>query len=231
VSSSTFEKLWKNNGAEIVRFENANDCFVEPNEEMALIIIHCLKDTHDQVRESFEVVLTKIREKLSVSSKLMHYLGTTNLILGAGGAVKEVVKADFINKCLLGNLHLEATREDLEELFEDIVPVKEIVVNEAEPGKFCRSAVVHFHSQRDYYNFYNCFHELSYLDRVMDVKPLKDEVASAVRAQQYIDFKWYVWKSHRKALVRFATKEGVKQAVEAFNVNPELDGIKVKVTL
>jgi hypothetical protein len=73
---------------------------------MALILIHCIKDQYEQVKERFETVLTKIREKLSVSNKLVHYLGSTNLILGAGGAVKEVVKADYINKCLLGNLHL-----------------------------------------------------------------------------------------------------------------------------
>jgi hypothetical protein len=69
------------------------------------------------------------------------------------------------------------------------------------------------------------------MDRLLDVKPLKDEIASSVRAQQYIEFKWYVWKSHRKALVRFVDQEGAKKAAEAFNVNPELDGIKVKVTL
>lgn len=45
---------------------------------------------------------------------MVHYLGNTNLVLGAGGAVKEVVKSDYINKCILGNLHLEVTREDLE---------------------------------------------------------------------------------------------------------------------
>jgi hypothetical protein len=40
----------------------------------------------------------------------VHYLGCTNLILGAGGMVKEIVKSDYINKCLLSNLHLEITR-------------------------------------------------------------------------------------------------------------------------
>ena len=54
---------------------------------------------------------------------------------------------------------------------------------------------------------------------------------TGIKAQQYIEFKWYVWKSHRKALVRFTTKEGATKAAEAFNTNPELDGIKVKVTL
>lgn len=38
----------------------------------------------------------------------------------------------------------------------------------------------------------------------MDVKPLKDEETSAlVRSKQYIHFRWFVWKSHRRALVVF----------------------------
>jgi predicted RNA binding protein with dsRBD fold (UPF0201 family) len=64
----------------------------------------------------------------------------------------------------------------------------------------------------------------------MEVRPLKDEVVIGIRAQQYIEFKWYVWKSHRKALVKYASKEGAAVAMEAFKANPELDGIKVKVT-
>lgn len=44
------------------------------------------------------------------------------------------------------------------------------------------------------------------------MKPLKEEIQGGIRAQQYIEFKWYVWKSHRKALVRFATKEGAIKA-------------------
>ena len=43
----------------------------------------------------------------------------------------------------------------------------------------------------------------------MDIKPLKDEQsAKIINSKQYIEFKWYVWKSHKKALVRFATEEG-----------------------
>lgn len=153
---------------------------------MALIVIHCVKDKVEEIKGKFEAVLAKIRSKLSVSSKLVHYLGTTNLILGAGGAVKEIVKSDYINKCLLGNLHLDVTKEDLEELFEEFVPVKEIVVNEPETGKFYKSALIYFNSQRDYYKFYDCFQECIYYDRMMDIKPLKDEISNAVKSQNYI---------------------------------------------
>ena len=43
ISNSTFEELWKNNGELIVHFENEKNCFVEPNQEMAMIMIHCRK--------------------------------------------------------------------------------------------------------------------------------------------------------------------------------------------
>ena len=66
----------------------------------------------------------------------------------------------------------------------------------------------------------------------MDIKPLKDEQsAKIINSKQYIEFKWYVWKSHKKALVRFATEEGALAAIKAFENNPELDGVKVKVSL
>ena len=44
ISNSTFEELWRNNGQQIVRFENDYQCFVEPNQEMAMIMIHCHKE-------------------------------------------------------------------------------------------------------------------------------------------------------------------------------------------
>lgn len=62
-------------------------------------------------------MIKKIKEKVAISSKLVHYLGNTNVILGVGGAVKELVKTDYISKAYLNNLNLEVTREDLEELF------------------------------------------------------------------------------------------------------------------
>lgn len=38
----------------------------------------------------------------------------------------------------------------------------------------------------------------------MDVKPLKGDPIKTAEKVQYIEFKWYVWKSHRKAIVRFS---------------------------
>ena len=49
----------------------------------------------------------------------------------------------------------------------------------------------------------------------MDVKPIiSDNTKKMIKAQQYIEFKWYVWKSHKKALVKFSRHE---EAFKAFN--------------
>ena len=66
----------------------------------------------------------------------------------------------------------------------------------------------------------------------MDIKPLKDEeTTKVINSRQYIEFKWYVWKSHKKALVRYAAEEGAVKAMKAFEDNSLLDGVKVKVSL
>ncbi len=52
-----------------------------------MIIIHTAKEKSDVVKKHFETILCKIKEKLSVSNKLVHYLGNTNLLLGAGGGI------------------------------------------------------------------------------------------------------------------------------------------------
>jgi hypothetical protein len=106
ISNSTFEELWKNNGQQIARFESDYECFVEPNQEMAMIMIHCSKDTESEIKTQFEAMLAKIREKLSQSNKIIHYLGSTSISLGTGGAVTEVMQTGYISKCILGNLHL-----------------------------------------------------------------------------------------------------------------------------
>lgn len=47
----------------------------------------------------------------------------------------------------------------------------------------------------------------------MDVKPLTEERASLIKAQQYIEFKWFVWRSHLKALVQFTSIESANKAL------------------
>ena len=91
---------------------------VEANQEISMIVVHCSKARSELIKGDFESLLNKIRERYSVSSKVVHYMGNTNLILGPGGSVKEVVQADYIHKCVVGNLHLEVTGEELRELFE-----------------------------------------------------------------------------------------------------------------
>ena len=52
-----------------------------------------------------------------------------------------------------------------------------------------------------------------------------------MRAKQYIEFRWFVWKSHKKALVKFATKEQALKAFEELQKYPNLDQAQVKVRL
>ena len=92
--------------------------------------------------------------------------------------------------------------------------IKDVQMNPLEQGKFSKSAVISFNSQRDYYKFRECFHECLYYDRLMEVKPIIEDSKKIVKAQQYIEFKWFVWRSHRKALVKFASPE---EALKAFN--------------
>lgn len=231
ISNSTFEELWRNDGEAIVRFETDNHCFVEPNQEMALIMIHCRRERAEAIKALFESMLGKIREKVSLSNKLMHYLGNTNVLLGAGGAVQEVIQTNYIDKCLLGNLHLDVTEEDLEELFEDLFVLKKVELQAPEPGKFCKSAIVSFLSQRDYYKFKECFNECLYFDRLMEVRPIFEQNQRlSVKNKQYIEFKWFVWRSHKKALVRFASNEQALKAFHSLQQYPQLDGAEVSAT-
>lgn len=48
----------------------------------------------------------------------------------------------------------------------------------------------------------------------MDVRPVTEERSQMIiKAKQYIEFKWFVWRSHLKALVQFASVESVNKAV------------------
>ena len=42
-------------------------------------------------------------------------------------------------------------------------------------------------------------------------------------------FKWYTWKSHCQAQIKFKDQNGVKNTIEAFQGDPFLDGVAVKV--
>jgi RNA recognition motif-containing protein len=162
---------------------------------------------------------------------LTHYLGNIKFYLGAGGSVKEMVIGDYVNKGLLENLHLEATKEDLEELIEEFIVIRDIQIRLPEPGKFTKSAVVFFNSQRDFYRFYDYFNDCEYLGHTLKVTSIKKSKLDFAWEKQYIEFKWYVWQTHNKALIRFASEEGAKAALEAFKANPELDGVKVEVAI
>ena len=71
-----------------------------------MIMIHCRKERSEEIKVCFEALLAKVREKLSLSNKMVHYLGSTSILLCSGGAVQEIIQTGYISKCLLSNLHL-----------------------------------------------------------------------------------------------------------------------------
>ena len=65
----------------------------------------------------------------------------------------------------------------------------------------------------------------------LKIQNKQDDVMKYGNGDSTLLFRWYVWKSHRKAQVKFATPAGAEQTVEAFKVNPKLDGVEVSVQL
>ncbi len=98
---------------EMHKFEEEFKCFVEPNEEMATITVYCFKEEGEKVKNAFEELVKKIKEKLINYNKIIHYLGNTNISLSNGGEVKEIIKDNYINKCYMNNLDLDVTQEDI----------------------------------------------------------------------------------------------------------------------
>ena len=45
----------------MIRFETANDCKIEPNQVIDLLMIHCAKDKATQVRANFDDFVAKIK--------------------------------------------------------------------------------------------------------------------------------------------------------------------------
>ena len=82
-----------------------------------------------------------------------------------------------------------------------------------EPGKQTKSAVIFFNSQRDYYAFYDMFNECEYYGHTLKVSSIKKSKIDHVWEKQYVEFKWFVWQTHNKALVRFEREQDAKKAL------------------
>lgn len=80
---------------------------------MALVSIHCPKQTNRLIKDEFEKILEKVKNDLVASTKIVNYFGNTSVVLGSGGALLQVSKDSFINKCLLDNLNLYVEESDL----------------------------------------------------------------------------------------------------------------------
>jgi hypothetical protein len=119
----------------------------------------------------------------------------------------------------------------LEELIEEFLVVRDINIRLPEPGQCTKSAVIYFNSQRDYYAFYDYFEGCQYFGFALKISPVRRSKVDFAWERQYVQFQWFVWQSHCKALIRFADKASANKAFEAFTANPTLDGAKVAVRL
>lgn len=75
-----------------------------------------------------------------------------------------------------------------------------------------KQALITFHSQQECSKFYQYFNQCVFFDNPMEVRKMKDEEKIFAQSKQYIDFKWFVWKSHGKALATFVTVDDAKKA-------------------
>lgn len=90
--------------------------------------------------------------------------------------------------------------------------MKSIEILPPEYGKFSKTAIIEFNSQKDYYRFYSYYNECKYVDRLLEVRPLAMKKTESIEGEMLVDFKWYVWKSHQKAIVVFKTEEMARKA-------------------
>ena len=52
-------------------------------------------------------MLEKVKNNLAAETKVTNYFGNTSIVLGNGGSIQQVIKDQYINKCLLDNLDLD----------------------------------------------------------------------------------------------------------------------------
>lgn len=139
---------------------------------MATITVYCTKNQQMRIKSLFEQMINRIKDKFINYNKIVHYMQTTNISMSNGGQVKEIIKDNYINKCYLNNLDLEVTQEDLQDLFQQFFVLKSIEILPPEYGKFSKTAIIEFNSQKDYYRFFSYYNQCKYFDRLLEVRPL-----------------------------------------------------------
>lgn len=122
-------------------------------------------------------MINKVKSGISASNKLTNYFANIKFYVGAGGVVKEMVIGDYVSKGLVEGLHLDVTKEDLEELIEEFLIVRDINMRLPEPGQITKSAVIFFNSQRDYYSFFEYFNGCEYCGFTLKVTPVRSSKA------------------------------------------------------
>lgn len=84
-----------------------------------MIIVYCSKDSAVKLKKEFEELIGKIREDLNAERRVVHYQGNTKIVMRAGGELEDIIKEKYINQCMVANIHPDASKEDLLDLFSE----------------------------------------------------------------------------------------------------------------
>ncbi len=74
--------------------------------------------------------------------------------------------------------------------------------------------MIYLHKSKDYAVFYQEFHKFIFLGLPLEIKPVKnDEKEDKYNLNSnYIEFRWFVWKSHCQAMIVYEYEEEAKKA-------------------
>ena len=71
-----------------------------------------------------------------METKIVNYFGTTNAMLGSGGATVQIIKKKYVNTCTLSNLDLSVEEDDLYDLFDEFFTLRNITINPPDESNF-----------------------------------------------------------------------------------------------
>jgi hypothetical protein len=64
---------------------------------MAMILIYCHRSHSDKVRDSFQAILDRIRERINSEKKFLHYLGKISMVMETGGSIEDLLREKYID--------------------------------------------------------------------------------------------------------------------------------------
>lgn len=209
-------------------FEEEHHCTLDINEEAGSITLHYYPES--TCEQSFRDLLKELKNTIYEQTVTKPYLGNISLILKEGGVAVDIVTTQTVSKAMVENIPAAASLEDLRTFFTGF-RISKIEMDER-PGEK-RVCYVKFISYQEYPRFYQKFHKSLFWGLSLVVSPYKGEEEVQVERTDsfYIEFQWFVWKSHCKGLVVFSTPEEAEAADTALKNNPNINGVEVVSSL